>query len=451
MNHFVPLWTLRNLVTLVTLAVLFTTALPPVEAQSGRSPLIRESTAQRHGLTRAWFHRVQMDSGRDRVENITVGDGVLFVQTLRGVISSVDAETGKMHWHRRIGSIDRPTTAVGIGPDHVAVLNGPTLYVMDRVNGNILWSRRTHGAPGAGPAVNSHSVYVVSNLGVLQAYSIHNPDRSAWRYASVGLSDVQPYATERSVAWPTESKFFYVVESGTINPQFRIQTGERIVARPVYIRPFLFVGTLGGHLYKIHERTGSQQWRFAAGAPISSRPLATGEKVFVATETNGVFCLSGKVSDEMLKAAEAEAGQIDRSAAVDGEELWWTPRVTELLAASPTRLYGRDTTGKTLVLRADNGAVVDTLPTQLSDLTVTNDRTDRIYLATREGLIQCLREVALPEPVVHANQIVVRKKAPAGDGDEDDEEFEDEFEDEDDEFVDEDDEGFEDEDDELFE
>lgn len=437
MTHFPSSWTSRCLVALLAIATLSAPAL----AQSRSGALLSESSVMRHGLKRSWFHRVQMDSSQDRVESITVGDGVLFIQTLRGNISSVDTETGKVHWHRRIGDISRPTTSVGVGPRHVAALNGHMLYVMDRDNGNILWKLRSHGAPGAGPAVSRTSVFVPGNNGVVQAFSIRDQHRLPWRYASIGRADVQPYSTESSVSWSTSDGLFYVADSGTLNPRFRVQMGDRAVARPVYIKPYLYVGTLGGHLYKLHEKTGSQKWRFATGSPISSRPLATGERVFVATETGGVFCLAGRVSDETLRAAEAEAGNIERTATVDGEEIWWAPRVTELLAASPTRLYGRDASGRTLVLRADNGGLIDTLPTELSDLTVTNDRTDRIFLASRTGLVQCLREIALTEPVVHANvkqQIEDVKKAEEadesdefGEGDEfgfeEDEEEEDDF------------------------
>ena len=421
MTYPVSVWTSRCLVALLLIATISTTAF----GQSRSGALISKSAAMRHGLTRAWFHRVQMDSGRDRIESITVGDGSLFIQTRRGNISAVDTETGKVHWHRRIGSIDRQTTAVGVGPRHVAALNGHSLYVMDRENGNILWNLRALGAPGAGPAVSRTSVYVPANSGVIQAYSIRDHKRRPWRYASIGLAEVQPYVTESSVSWPTAKNYFYVADAATMNPRFRIEMGSRIIARPVYIKPYLYVGTLGGHLYKIHEETGSQEWRLATGSPISSRPLATGKRVFVATETGGVFCLAGRVTEEALRAAETETKRIDRTATVDGEEIWWAPRVTELLAVSPTRLYGRDASGRTLVLRTDNGGLIDTLPAELSDLTVTNDRTDRIFLATRNGLIQCLHEVALTEPIIHANvkqQIEDANKAEAEE-DADDEGF----------------------------
>lgn len=434
MTHLATVWISRCLVALLALATLSTTAY----GQSISNPLIPESTALRHGLTRSWFHRVQMDAGRDRVENITVGDGVLFVQTRRGIISSIDSETGKVHWYRRIGSINRPTTAVGVGPNHVAALNGNTLYVMDRENGNILWQQRTFGAPGAGPAVTRNSVFVPSNGGVMQGYSIHDNQRRPWRYASVGLADVQPYATESSVSWPTEANYFYVADSSSLNPRFRIELGSGVAARPVYIKPYLYVGTLGGHLYKIHEQTGSRAWRLATGSPISSRPLATGELVYVATETGGVFCLSGRVSEEQLTLAESEAGRIDRTATVDGEEIWWAPGVTELLAASPTRLYGRDAAGRMLVLRADNGGLVDTLSAEFSDLTVANDRTDRIFLATHGGLIQCLHEVALTEPVVHANVKAMKKASEEAEAAEAEEEGLGGFEEDDDDGLDDD-------------
>ncbi|REJ70580.1 MAG: hypothetical protein DWQ31_00600 [Planctomycetota bacterium] len=426
-------------------AVVLAANVDVASAQSRQSTLLPESTLQRRGLTKAWFQRVRMDSGRDRIEHVTVVDEALFVQTRLGLISCVDAETGRIIWNRRVGTVRWPTTAVGVGPNHVAVLNGPTLIVMQRATGDILWEKRTERAPGAGPAVSRRSVFVIAANGVLQGFSIRDKTRTPWLYAAIGTSSVQPFATANSVSWPTEANYFYVSSTRAMNPRFRIELGDRIVTRPVYIRPYLYVGTLGGHLYKIHERTGTQAWRLATGSPISSKALATHERVYVATESGGVFCLAGKVNEETLRAAEEEAGRSERTVAVDGEEMWWAPSVTQLLAASPTRLYGRDDSGRTLILRADNGSLIDTLPTQLSDMTITNDRTDRIYLATRRGLIQCFHEVGLTEPVVHRAQKSAAADAEneAEDGGLDEEGFEDE-----EEFWDE--EGFDEGEDDLF-
>lgn len=53
------------------------------------------------------------------------------------------------------------------------------------------------------------------------------------------------------------------------------------------------------------------------------------------------------------------------------------------------------------ILDARNGARLDTLYTQNLSLMLTNTATDRLYLASDDGLIQCLREIEQIRPLPH--------------------------------------------------
>ena len=54
--------------------------------------LIDGRQLQRQGLARPWFAQVQMDVGRDRVENVNFDGELLTIQTKRGVIQTIDGE-----------------------------------------------------------------------------------------------------------------------------------------------------------------------------------------------------------------------------------------------------------------------------------------------------------------------------------------------------------------------
>ena len=57
--------------------------------------LIDEADAQTHGLSRPWVSQVQLDRSRDKVESVTLGNGIVLVQTQLGTLQAFDAETGK--------------------------------------------------------------------------------------------------------------------------------------------------------------------------------------------------------------------------------------------------------------------------------------------------------------------------------------------------------------------
>ncbi len=89
----------------------------------------------------------------------------------------------------------------------------------------------------------------------------------------------------------------------------------------------------------------------------------------------------------------------------------WTPRTWEarsggppasrkVLAASKQRVYAADAVGRLMVLDGKTGAIVDGLSTELLPIKLTNSETDRLFLADKTGLVQCLHEIGLTEPVL---------------------------------------------------
>ncbi|HYW80613.1 MAG TPA: hypothetical protein VE890_13600, partial [Thermoguttaceae bacterium] len=113
------------------------------------------------------------------------------------------------------------------------------------------------------------------------------------------------------------------------------------------------------------------------------------DRIYVCTQTGGMHSLDGET----------------------GRELWWAPQIRRFIAASKQRLYVEDRLGRILILRADTGARLDVLPVTGMPIKLSNCQTDRIYLCTDTGLLQCLHEVEQVEPIRHGE---ARRKAARG-------------------------------------
>jgi len=400
-----------------------------------QSPLITEPAARRHGLTRAWFTQVHMDRALGRVEHIVLDRGVLFVQTDRASVHAIDAETGESLWSRQIGRPDHPTTAPGLGKQMLAILNGSRLYVANRRNGDILYELAVDGAPGAGPAVSEKRAYVPMTSGMIMAYRLEpltdpleelgkvpeGPPTAEEAEAaeerrqenlrlrqdyipplacrSLGRAMIQPLVTlqteeEEYVGWPTDRGYLYIGRidrrsEDRFELRYRLETDGNIAARPTYMPPdpgnpgasgLLFVTSESGFAYAVEEKTGEVAWRFPTGEPIIEPPVRIDDRIYVAVQLGGMYCLDAHT----------------------GKELWYAPRIKQFVAASPQRVYAVDTLGRLVALYAKTGARLDTLwSVRQLPLRVANMETDRLYLATETGLVQCLHEVGLDEPQRH--------------------------------------------------
>jgi outer membrane protein assembly factor BamB len=417
---------------LFLVAAALAAALCPLRLAAMQAELISEETAARHGMTRPWFAQVELDNARAGLRTVVLYEGTLYVQTKTGGVHAIDAETGKTLWSKQIGSPDRPSMPPDARGDMLAVVNGSRLYVVNRFSGDLLYEKPCKYAPGAGAALSSKRAYVPSLEGLLGAYVVEaadaaakldkaeseialptKPQTEAERRANVhvkqkapapvfcqsfGGSAVQPLVTRDDltseyVVWPTDRGYLNL---GRINHdaenslvvKYRLTTGAPIVARPAYLPPdpktlgdagVVFATSCDGFVYAVQEETGETLWRFSTGEPIVESPAVIDEHVYVTTQLGGMYALDTKT----------------------GKSLWWAENVRRFAAASKTRVYATDGMGRLLILSAASGAKLDSIPTAGISTVLANADSDRVYLVSNTGLIQCLREAEQTEPFLH--------------------------------------------------
>lgn len=417
-----------------------------VRADYGSSGLISPVDARRHGLERAWFTQISLDTARGRmtdltyfisatkshtvfevryqdrkqtfseldtdrfgdalgkekaekeakdlveelklreiegkIEKIQVPEITLYVMTDRSVLHAIDAETGRTRWTKVVGNRDHFSERPGVSENFVAVLNGSDLYLLKRDTGEMAWTRRIQGVASAGPALTEQYVIVPTFTGDVELYDIEETRTLPEIYRSNGRVLMQPTVTPLSVLWPTDRGFLYVARTTQKGLRYRMEARKAIVSRATYASPSrVLAASIDGYVYCLHETSGDEYWRFSAGEAISNSPVPIGDSLYVVTDKGSMFCLNIET----------------------GQEKWSVPQVQRLLAASKDRLYCLSKTGQLAILDAKTGSRTAVMQTNAADFFYANGQTDRIFLGTATGLIQCLHETGLEWPLVHVN------------------------------------------------
>lgn len=415
----------------------------PAHADPYRT-IVSETEAARHGLARPWIGQLQVDRARARLRYLVLYNGVLYAQSDRAMVHAIDAETGATLWVRQIGRPDHPSLTPGLGADLLAVVNGSRLYVVNRFNGDFLLETELLGAPGAGPALSRRRAYVPMLNGMMVAYGVEpltDPMKELGKIPpnltteerveleaerrkdirlnqeyvrplsaqSYGRATVQPLVTTQSdgqeyVTWATERGYLYtgmvnLRDPDSVKLQYRLETQGPIVSQAAFLPAdskianssgTIFTASRDGYVYALAEKTGETVWRYSCGEAIVERPALILPRVFVTTQLGGMFSLDAKT----------------------GRQQWWAPHVRQFVAASATRVYALDMTNQLLVLDIESGARLDSIWIGSLPVRLNNDQTDRIYLASETGLIQCLHEMENAAPMRH-NQIVPEQRKPA--------------------------------------
>ncbi len=342
--------------------------------------VISQNVAARYGLTRAWYTQIGSPRATGAITNVNYDRGTLLVQSKTGMISALDAETGRTLWSTQVGPENHASSEPSANEKFIVVVNGSVLYVLDRADGRLLWEKPLDGCPGAGPGVSQTHAFVPMVNGQIEGYDLEKgAKQTPWIYKSAGRVLVPPMTTNQTVSWTTEKGHFYVADPAGLGIRYRLETRDAIHSRPAYWTPHLYACSSDGCVYAVHEKNGKIVWKFAVGDPIYTSPVAIENKVFVISEWSGMVCLDAKT----------------------GEQLWKAPKIIQFVSTSPTRVYACDQLGRLAVLDAQSGTRLGAMPLDGVSLKLINAQSDRLFLATDSCVMQCLREIELKSPVIH--------------------------------------------------
>lgn len=384
----------RRLVPLFVLGLVPFVAASRAEAQLGAG-IVSNSAANQLGLERTWSTQLRVDPSRGRVLGVKVEPDLMLAYTSLGTIQALDPETGRSLWTTSVGDGAYETTQPCANDKFVGVTNGSQLYLLERKSGALLWQQRVGGAPSTGVALNAEKVFVSLSTGLVEAYNLVRTTRSdelPARYSGRQGAFAPPIVARDRVLWTVPRGYVYSREISADLVQFRFQMDDDAGTPPAYMAPYVFAASRAGTVYGLDDITGAEIWRFGAEASVSHPIVTVDGALLVVSERGAMIRLNPR----------------------NGLQVWFQRGVANVLSVGSGRVYALDTFGRLAVYDLATGRNFGAMPLPTVDLPVLNAATDRIYLATSTGLIQCLRETALAKPLAHAAGFAVPPKPQPG-------------------------------------
>lgn len=325
------------------------------------------------------------------IEEKRVPQSTLYVHSSSGTIQAIDAENGRTQWALTIGRPNHPTLTPSANDKYVAVINGTNLFLLDRESGDQIWKRRLQNNPTVGPVLTREMVFVPASNGQMEGHWLPNENDPApepgtielrkptWFYRSDSRITAPITATDATISWPTLGGRMYVADLTEPEVSYMVRTAGAIHGHSVQLPPDrLAIASTDGYVYCVNEEDGLLNWEYSAGEPIRNSLFANGDNVYAVTELGNLHSISS-----------------------DGFQQWLVNGIDRVVAASESRVYVRDLRGNLQALDPKTGGRIFTLAATGYDLPVVNQATDRIYLASRDGTVTCLREIQAELPTIH--------------------------------------------------
>jgi outer membrane protein assembly factor BamB len=388
---------------------------------------------------------VPMDGRQDGLVTVQLRGRDMFVQTRSGLVALIDAETGATTWRQRVGRSYVAEHALAFNSREVYVINNVYLFALDRLTGAVNWSFRLPEGVASPPVADENMIYIASVTGLLTAYMLPRPDLLAAapakpqgsehlptlraesrtsgsmvtpliRATREGSTFEEPIAAHPTRAWsemtslrlelpillsrdrlvvPTPNgtvlglgKLLPVGAVSTLSYRFATESSIRMPAR--YYDGIAYIGAEDANLYALQAAGGRLLWRATIGVPITRRPAVTDEDIYVVSAKQGMMRLDRATGQPMWRIPNGGGGLAESNAAAD-----------YFLAANPKYVYALDASGRFLVLERRRGLTLSGFDGRDFVFPISNDVTDRVYLAANNGLIICLHDREYVQPIRH--------------------------------------------------
>ncbi len=365
--------------------------MPTIEA--GRAEATRQATNEVRRLKRRGIEA--------KLETRKVPRVNLYSIASDGMLESRDAETGEIHWTRLVGDNRLPYQAIGVNDQFLSVINGSTLIQVDITNGEVMETVQTRGTPMFG-AINAGDFAMIPMIGgSVEGYPLTDPTRDPFLRSSAGSTLAMPTKSPDStlVAWGTDQGYVFVAESsGKPSILFRLKTDGIVSDRIASASgDRFFFGSENGQVYGLRAtRTGEVLWSQPFGEPFYNQPIVVGNQVLISTTYGNLVSFN----------------------ADNGLPTWNSPvsNVNKLIAAFDGRLYLTTVSGALGVVDIKTGEMIDIIYNVRPEHLLVNTQTNRLYLLSDRGDVQCLRPVdsELPTftsaPDLSADQPVATKE-----------------------------------------
>ncbi|MDA1163100.1 MAG: PQQ-binding-like beta-propeller repeat protein [Planctomycetota bacterium] len=347
----------------------------------------------RYGLERAWWSQSTLDIGQDRVRHMVLDEDSLFMQSSGGIVTAFNNETGQKRWAVQLGRHNLPSQACVTNDNQVLVIAGSTMYALQKYSGDLIWQLQLSASPSTSPSVDNQRIYYGTIDGSVYAYDLkkieelHNDNllpqwanvALSWRYKAAGEITTQPISNNLTLNFASRDNSLYALTPSTRVLQWQFET-DRPVSAPLGHSPgFLYLASEDFNVFCIQQNTGSVRWQFVAGQPIRKQVRVVGDNVYVFPHRGGLYCLSR----------------------ITGERRWWQPHMEDFVGSTKNILLVTDSLGQITALSPKDGAVIGSLPLKDFSVRYGNELTDRIYIATKTGLVVCFREQGKEFPTYH--------------------------------------------------
>jgi outer membrane protein assembly factor BamB len=291
-----------------------------------------------------------------------VAYGRAYIANNPGVLTAVQAATGRASWRYASGRCTAASPAVADGLVYMAFLNlrrkgadacnaapgtpglNGEVVALDARTGKLRW-RRVIGPSETSPLVAGRLVYAGDWTGAVYAFD-RRTGRTVWTYRTGGEVKGAFARTGRRLFVGSYDHHLYALDARTGALIWRSSSQDRLGGRgtfystPAAAYGRVYIGSTDGKVYSFGAASGELRWSQSTGGYVYASPAVWKERILVGSYSGTFYALDAATGDIRWKF-EAD-GAISGSASVIGDVVYFSTlkgRTFGLDAATGRRVW----------------------------------------------------------------------------------------------------------------
>ena len=349
------------------------------------------------GLEVNWTGQAVLDPARDWIRYVTNDEDLVFVQSSAGVVTALNAEVGRRMWVRQVGRNDAVSMRAVSNSDVLLIVSGPEAFGLDKFTGEEKFRYRLKRLPTAQPAIDDAAAYIPLGDGTVYGFSLQTLEHLSryeslppgvfqsylWRFSSNERVEHPPVATDNVIAFASLSKNLHSVSAAGISyyQEFLNESPSAPMSLDLHgERRNIIIATQDRNLFSFDLTRGSLAWNVPLERQVTRRPLVVRDRVYLVMNGAGATCVSTQTGNYVW----VERGE-------GATERWFVPRIESIVGVAGDYVYAVDANRRLVAISRETGAVRGRAPMSGYSLHHQNSATDRLYLASADGELICLK------------------------------------------------------------
>jgi outer membrane protein assembly factor BamB len=201
--------------------------------------------------------------------------GAIYQLAGNGQLYSLDQQSGKVRWRRKIGTLAASSPAVAGGTVYATLLDtrGPgtgRVIALRLKDGSVRWSRSLRSRSESSPLLHRGRLYIGTEDGTVLGLNAHN-GRTIWRYRAAGAVKGSPTLSGRNLYFGDYGGHVHAVRRAdgkpiwNVAPARRVIGGGRFYATAAVAFGRVYIGSTDGRQYSLSAQTGRLAWARQTG------------------------------------------------------------------------------------------------------------------------------------------------------------------------------------------